>query len=529
MRDEGWDIFTGGLELFQRRLAASDSDYLALIGDGVRFPDWLARKLSLVHASRVQPAGWLKREPPERAACIRAIAGDLPRVDLNRPTIFGSDFGAHRSVVLGLQQWYWRAYGLCCAQFGPPDDALMSRLLAIWFCMRDDLLLREVPRRDDLPAGPRPIRVGFLFNRLDLGGAEIWLDTLVSHRDHRIEWSGVNLWLPGSDESMKSRLARKVTVSEGDATKLADRSDILVAWNVDSIAERVPFFDGPVVLVSHGAGDWSADMARLAGSRATHFVAISDAAGSAFDGLNVDYNVILNGVDPSRVEATNPREATREAWGLTPDEIAIGYVGRYSWEKNPLAAALACADLGPRYVPVYVGDGWRRDDVLRALEQAHPRPIVLPRVEHVGDVLAALDCYVLASPSEGFPLGMIEAWLAGVPVVATPVGALPGLERLHGQLVRRVPVCPSPRELADAVVAATSDEHAAVVDRARRVANANYTAAKMGRRWAEYLVCVLYGGVPDAGPTRDEYGNLTPEYMAFLTERAERHAAGQTT
>lgn len=335
----------------------------------------------------------------------------------------------------------------------------------------------------------RPVRVGFLYPKLHLGGAEIWLDMLIAHRDPRIEWAGVNLWLPGSDEKMKAGLTEKTVVSEGDdgATSLAERSDVLVAWNVDSVSDRVPNFTGPVVLVSHGAGEWSAKMAALAGDRVTHFAAVSETAAEAFKGLTMDVKILHNGADPARARPTRPRDEVRAEWGLRPREKAVGFVGRYSWEKNPLAAAIACAQLGPRYRPIYVGDGWKREEVYAAIEQIHRRAIVRPRTDRVGDVLAGLDCFVLASPSEGFSLGMTEAWLAGVPVVATRVGAVPEIESVHGRLIEPVPVCPTPGDLARAVRRAISERNHPTIDRARQVAAEHFTAQTMGRRWCDWL------------------------------------------
>jgi glycosyltransferase involved in cell wall biosynthesis len=43
--------------------------------------------------------------------------------------------------------------------------------------------------------------------------------------------------------------------------------------------------------------------------------------------------------------------------------------------------------------------------------------------------LAALDIFALTSRSEGMPLVVLEAWAAGVPVVASAVGGLPELVR----------------------------------------------------------------------------------------------------
>lgn len=83
---------------------------------------------------------------------------------------------------------------------------------------------------------------------------------------------------------------------------------------------------------------------------------------------------------------------------------------------------------------------------------------------------------------------MIEAWLCGVPVVATPVGAVPEIEAMYGKMVCRVPVCPTPRQLARAVRCAINKRNLPTLDRAREVAAEHFTDAAMGRRWCDWLV-----------------------------------------
>ena len=49
-------------------------------------------------------------------------------------------------------------------------------------------------------------------------------------------------------------------------------------------------------------------------------------------------------------------------------------------------------------------EGDRRRPCVRRVDSAHPRVKVLPAVSHPGDLLAAADCFVLPSMTEGIPL-----------------------------------------------------------------------------------------------------------------------------
>ena len=59
-----------------------------------------------------------------------------------------------------------------------------------------------------------------------------------------------------------------------------------------------------------------------------------------------------------RCASTVPRRQIRAAWGFRDHHRLVGYVGRYSWEKNPVAAARVAAHFGGEYHAVYAGSGW---------------------------------------------------------------------------------------------------------------------------------------------------------------------------
>jgi glycosyltransferase involved in cell wall biosynthesis len=167
----------------------------------------------------------------------------------------------------------------------------------------------------------------------------------------------------------------------------------------------------------------------------------------------------------------------------------VGFVGRFSWEKNPLAVSQAVAVLGKGYRAVYVGKGYG-PGVREGALLLTPDAIFVDPLYQVGDAYDALDCVIMASPSEGFSMVLVEAMLAGVPVVATRVGIAPELERNHGISCFTVPIHPSPAQLAEAVRVALSADNRATVEKLRRVALAEYTAEAMGTQWADYLLAI---------------------------------------
>jgi glycosyltransferase involved in cell wall biosynthesis len=138
---------------------------------------------------------------------------------------------------------------------------------------------------------------------------------------------------------------------------------------------------------------------------------------------------IPRGIDPRRVD---PSRSVAE----TDDELAIGggapvvmWLGALSAEKDPFAFLEIVAELrreDPRLVALLVGDGPLRADVARAVERLSLRDSVrqLGLRFDIGDLLAASDALLLTSRTEGMPGCVIEAGMAGVPVVAFDVGGV---------------------------------------------------------------------------------------------------------
>src|ERR1700723_729834 len=109
------------------------------------------------------------------------------------------------------------------------------------------------------------------------------------------------------------------------------------------------------------------------------------------------------------------------------DALRIGIVGRISPEKGQVEFLRAAAVLnGARFVvcgaPLF-GDHDYYNEVLRL---AAGLPVeFLDWQDDVGAVMRDLDILIIASKQEGMPRVLLEAFSAGLPVVAFPVGGIP--------------------------------------------------------------------------------------------------------
>ncbi|MEX1184333.1 MAG: glycosyltransferase [Gemmatimonadota bacterium] len=197
-------------------------------------------------------------------------------------------------------------------------------------------------------------------------------------------------------------------------------------------------------------------------------------------------HTIPNGVEPRAGELS--RTDARRALDVPEHAFVVGTVTRIVKQKR-IDRMLHAVAAAPESFAIIAGDG----ALLPAMKTLAAQLGIAERVrfpgyrEDVGNVLAALDAYLIASDQEGMSSGMLEALAAGVPVISTAVSGAD--EALRGEPACGVVVGFD----ADAIAAAVTGLRdrpalrAQLAAAALEVARARYGTAAMVDAWDALL------------------------------------------
>lgn len=152
------------------------------------------------------------------------------------------------------------------------------------------------------------------------------------------------------------------------------------------------------------------------------------------------------GIDPApfRRSGALSRWETRVEWNIPSDAPVLLFMGRMVPEKKPHLLVEIVDGLrakGITATALFVGDGPCVKEVqeLAAARDLQALVIVVGYRQDVVPFMHAADCFVLASPDmpgEGFGLAVVEAQLAGLPVLISH--GVPSETQLPGAISRRL-------------------------------------------------------------------------------------------
>ena len=140
-------------------------------------------------------------------------------------------------------------------------------------------------------------------------------------------------------------------------------------------------------------------------------------------------DVIYNAVDFTQGQPTMSRAEMRASLGVPAGARVAGIIARLTEQKGHryLFEALASQPSLADVHLLVIGGGEQHEALVRDVDQKglSSRVHFLGPRRDLGNLLAAMDVFVMASLWEGLPLSMVLAMGAGVPVVATRVAGIP--------------------------------------------------------------------------------------------------------
>jgi glycosyltransferase involved in cell wall biosynthesis len=211
---------------------------------------------------------------------------------------------------------------------------------------------------------------------------------------------------------------------------------------------------------------------------------------------------ITNFRDPTRFEGLNRADEStrlRAELGVASDAPLIGFVGHLIAQKRPDRAIEVLAEvhrLGTRAHLVVAGDGPLRaaleGQVAERLLDAYVH--VLGEREDVEHIFGGIDVFVLTSDHEGIPGVLIEAQMAGCPVVAPLIGGVRDV--IEDGVTGTITAHSDPTEIAHGVVELLGDpeRRTRMVEAARRRAS-QFTSSRAAAIYEQYLTGLLTDGL----------------------------------
>lgn len=198
---------------------------------------------------------------------------------------------------------------------------------------------------------------------------------------------------------------------------------------------------------------------------------------------------VYNGIEPEKAPAVDVAEKRREL-GIPAKALVLGVGVRLTEQKGLRYLLAAMPEVSARVPEAHLaiaGYGPLADEL-----QAAARDLGVSGCTHflgprqdMPEVLQVFDIYVLPSVWEGFPMIILEAMAAGLPIVATRVGGVPEAVE-HGQTGLLVEPR-RPDRLAEALSHLLTDPESRrrFGTAARGRFQERYTAAAMARAYEE--------------------------------------------
>lgn len=310
----------------------------------------------------------------------------------------------------------------------------------------------------------------FIVTTLDSGGIENYLLRFLRHFEDKIEPIVICRGNHFGELEEQYRKISKIELAKIDVTKFQvkpyqDFYSFIKKQNADSIVDFTGSYSGILMFLSNLGGvkrrivfyrgsshDFESSFFKrsfvdflkiLASKNSTKILSNSIAAFDFyFPNRNINdekYKVIYNGIDSEKIVS---KKYNKNDFAIPENAFVIGHTGRYNRAKNHETILKVAENICAKYENIYfVLCGKNTDVYLEKKIQENTilkdRVIVLGYRDDVSSMLTIFDLYFFPSITEGQPNALIEAMVAGLPIVASNIKPIVETtpEILHGELV----------------------------------------------------------------------------------------------
>lgn len=153
----------------------------------------------------------------------------------------------------------------------------------------------------------------------------------------------------------------------------------------------------------------------------TDRLACNDAAGKWLFGKR-KYIVVPNGIYLKKYKFNlKNRKKIRDNLKIKNDEILLGHVGEFNFQKNQIFLVNLIKALPTRYKLILIGQGENLKKVEDKVNEykLSKRIIFTGKISNVTEYLNAMDIFILPSKYEGQPFALIEASASGIPCLVS--------------------------------------------------------------------------------------------------------------
>jgi len=323
-----------------------------------------------------------------------------------------------------------------------------------------------------------PVNILYVITKLELGGAQTQLLSLIRHLDKTrfrpFLFTAREGVLTGEASCVSGLTLKKSRCLERPINPFLDflalielclfikKNNIGILHTHSSkagILGRLAARLTGVKIVVHTVHGWSFNdyqacwrrgffvwLERLAAGFSTKIIVVSryDRDHGLINGISSPdkYIIIRYGIDQAEFSAS--AQGLRSALGIRSSDLVVGMVACLKKQKSPqdfvrLASLIAASASGVKFL--LAGDGVLRKQLLKLIKKLHleNKIVLLGWRRDIPEVLSLLDVFVLTSLWEGLPISVLEAMASSKAIVATDTGGIREviLERDTGFLVGR--------------------------------------------------------------------------------------------